>query len=1363
MSFYGNITNVNKTQFTFDKTYPNRRAMDKAATTDGVFLGRYVLVEYSAGPDSGYGMDVFVQVYPKTIDGSQKFYIDQSYEANFRAKWTDVPSEKDPEKGSNDAFLTGQLVYAIEQDPIAKKDIVNFYQCTGSTLIEGIAYATFDLFSSNDSYPANYAQDKSIYGAGRGYDSTVWQKTFVNNEEKYVMIAELNTVVPSFGLSVDAPTMVPLTPHFDTESTNVYYKLHWQPQWGLRVAEVDAGKISDGQTTHYRESYDPLTGNVIKDGPYSVDAAIYFNRAGFDPANRSHVEISSIEDNTISILPTGISHNKYNKHNGQDPEEAVDIQEMRINLPAIGNMMSDAWDIIHGPNRNDDMRQVDENNNRVDSLQGRLDSIAAIGPNEIPIKRLTDGKLVGSCINGNNNRLDEEIEEILSENLSTSFSEDDAWIYTKIDPDRIRLNHNDGIAIHHTFHATADSESSINKNDGDIKQTETYKTDEILVENLTADQDKLRLYTPYVDAAGHIVGKNIETVTLPYSYRTYETSGLNATSNTDIYTTIVNDDSGANTSSATAEDTTTSASKTQDTITINPGNKWIQTKFEEDSLTIAHEIHAVDTVAKTTNLNNDNVASTNATDKITIQDTVYDMAGHVIQNRAHTYTLPYGFKTIKSTNTEDNAVNSPNATISNNGIVADTTQDTLNMNASNRWIKIDNSTEDTIQFGHKLSEFSSGAANTNYGLSENLSVAALDTDNTFEVPYFSFDEAGHINSAETHTVTLPDSFNKISITVSSTSNADDETGTSGDIVADTLTDTLTIAEGNKWINIHANGTDDKVTISHYVKQFNEDANHAIDFDNSNSFTVQDLTWDNAGHLTGSKKTTYTLQDGFKTLTINNDGNANTSVNYIAENGNLVASTQVDTATINAGNRWLTFIPAGKTVNMYHAAAGATSTSANLKENNKTTPNFGESFNVLTAGIDAAGHVKDLSSYAITLPAPSINALTATGSSVLTGISMESNTGKITQTNANVGSLLLADYSIAKNDDNDSLVNSSDTINSAFKKIDDRLDVEIERAKKAESDEATRATTAEQDLSTSLAQATADLNKAIADETNRAKAAEEALDKRLDAILDGVTEDELNTFKELSDALNDDKDYAATVTKAIAAEAKTRGEEDTKLQNQINALDITNGKVSKAVTADVANSLSDAAKVEVQAVKVNNATNADVAAEASGLNNDGIAAVKDVKVDNAGHADSADSATNAAQLDGVVAANYALKTDAQDYANTAESNAKSYADGLASNYATATQGQKAESALQLKTSWTYRENEEDEGVSYTIESLLKEIVNLKKQVDELTAKVNEAHPVAPPTNPDDEVIEPEPNPDDTTEPEVEPTPDNSGTE
>ena len=46
MGFYGNITNTSKTTFQFDKIYPNRNEMDKNANSDGIYIGRYVLIEY---------------------------------------------------------------------------------------------------------------------------------------------------------------------------------------------------------------------------------------------------------------------------------------------------------------------------------------------------------------------------------------------------------------------------------------------------------------------------------------------------------------------------------------------------------------------------------------------------------------------------------------------------------------------------------------------------------------------------------------------------------------------------------------------------------------------------------------------------------------------------------------------------------------------------------------------------------------------------------------------------------------------------------------------------------------------------------------------------------------------------------------------------------------------------------------------------------------------------------------------------------------------------------------------------------------------------------------------------------------------
>jgi len=54
------------------------------------------------------------------------------------------------------------------------------------------------------------------------------------------MIAELNSVVPTFAVSADAPTLTLIAPHFGANSTNVYYNLHWQPSWGFRMRSANA-------------------------------------------------------------------------------------------------------------------------------------------------------------------------------------------------------------------------------------------------------------------------------------------------------------------------------------------------------------------------------------------------------------------------------------------------------------------------------------------------------------------------------------------------------------------------------------------------------------------------------------------------------------------------------------------------------------------------------------------------------------------------------------------------------------------------------------------------------------------------------------------------------------------------------------------------------------------------------------------------------------------------------------------------------------------------------------------------------------------------------------------------------------------
>ena len=212
--FYGNVTNASKSQFVFDRHYPNRKSMDENMETDGVFIGRYVLVEYD------YKDEEIKQFY-KTATGN--YATVNSDDIHVRLKSSDI--------------TLGEVICIpvqnnfFDQDP--KMDL--FYQCISFDPETDVANFKVE---EDDAYTINYHIDIAKYGAGRGYDSTVWQKVANEGIIKYVMIAELNSVVPTFEISADAPTMEPLPPHFDGNSTNVYYNMHVQNPYGFRVQKA---------------------------------------------------------------------------------------------------------------------------------------------------------------------------------------------------------------------------------------------------------------------------------------------------------------------------------------------------------------------------------------------------------------------------------------------------------------------------------------------------------------------------------------------------------------------------------------------------------------------------------------------------------------------------------------------------------------------------------------------------------------------------------------------------------------------------------------------------------------------------------------------------------------------------------------------------------------------------------------------------------------------------------------------------------------------------------------------------------------------------------------------------------------------
>ena len=1257
MGFYGNITNTSRTQFQFDKIYPNRYDMDNSKSTDGIYAGRFVLVEY----DEATHLDTFIRAQKKVENGTTKFYYNPTGETSFTTLLT---------KGiiAAPAMIYTTRVETTPEDGYHAKDCI-FYICT-SELSEGSREpATFEEIVNGNgvpNYTINYNIDTNAYGSGRGYDSTVWQKTYIDGVEKYIMIAELNTIVPTFDVAADAPTQRPLVPHFDTQSTDVYYKLHWQPTWGFRIKEespqseinsknkefqssIDTNNYpSDEEAYHYTYSFDPNTGINKPNTEEKYNAAIFYNKAGFDKAYHTYYSSDESTQNdevghymdSISIAPTGQSGAEYNIHDGTSATRIdTDIQEMRILLPSLGNTISDIWDLIYGYNPNNRLRfrdvewkdaetgeenmelggmtrdlstvagcintvhdlmgmiittkkndeiQLNEEqfaknyiyedngkyyrihkyplyaiidnhnlglkdsyssdqeynaayelavknllndkecylilddssenykvktlNNAISALketdkigyqtgeygyefveiEGLPGKIATIYGLILQIKKLLevedsetrDTTTVTGAINTINDIIEVFEDLVPGEFLicdasghvnSANWTTAQDYSYTNYNSDKpqstdkefdtkenrwISLSvdeKNREIELKHVFNQIDDTNTTADKNNASGNDGINNSTD-----------DTLKLYTPIVDAMGHVVGKNIETVTLPYGFKKITTNGEVNSITTDM----------------TPMAGTSVADNTQDEFFINVGNKWLHTSIDanNDTLTLAHEVNPINIEEKiSTNLNN-------GTDSIIIQDIQHDAAGHIIANQNHTYILPYGYKTFKTNgrNTDENTKNSDSVGITET--TADNTQDIINIDSGNYWIRAD-ITNDNIKLSHSVRDID---IISNASTDLNTETNTVNKDN-INIPDWTYDAAGHIRSKKDHYYTLPFGYKTITPATQSTAITNPTVNTTS-IVADNTQDTLTIASTNKWIRVSGNDTNDTLSIGHEVHNFESgsantkyglEANVTVsDLDKDNMFKVPVLKFDEAGHITMAETHTVTVPDNFDKVAITVTGKNITSFDTSGVDTTLKADSLTDTVTFNVGNRWIQLVgdPSTDKVSIYHTAPG---NQTNSTKTGSETPNYGDPFDIPEVKYDEAGHISSIATHTVTFPTPRLNDLPVSDASVVTGIQMVSGTLAITQTNANVGTRVLTDYVIGT--DNTDIV-ATDSINAAFGKLQVQMHDE-------ETDRTNKITNLDTKLSKDIEDLDIKLTKAVEDEAaTRANAVTDLQDK-----------------------------------------------------------------------------------------------------------------------------------------------------------------------------------------------------------------------------------------------------------------------------
>lgn len=346
MGFYGNITNTSKTTFTFDKIYNNRLQMDNSCANDGVFLGRYVLVEYGL-PATQY------------IIG----YFDRSSGIMY-----DDPTDR-----------SDSHIILWEKGKLVKVSRGNYWYLYVGESTSGSQYWRYLTRITNDrvddeQYNKNYQIDYPVYG--RGYDSTVWIKQYINNQETYIQIAELNTVVPNFSIY----PLLPQDPYVAVDNASIVY----QPGKYYYYDETDSHYKLDNNDTktegrvYYLESElgpaitaDQSSTNLL----YKLrvptnfqldldDNNIYYNKEGFSKTKHSY---DNTTENSINYKLSQSGYKFYynvEQDNvvGEPIEDGYDRKSLVVKLPALGNAVCETYDLLYGQNRNDSTTNFDKTN-----------------------------------------------------------------------------------------------------------------------------------------------------------------------------------------------------------------------------------------------------------------------------------------------------------------------------------------------------------------------------------------------------------------------------------------------------------------------------------------------------------------------------------------------------------------------------------------------------------------------------------------------------------------------------------------------------------------------------------------------------------------------------------------------------------------------------------------------------------------------------------------------------------------------------------------------------------------------------------------------------------------------------------------
>lgn len=212
-SFYGNIKAGSKVSLVFDKTYPNRAAMEDAINVeknsasgqingDGVYNTRYVFVDYGERHYSPY-----ISAEVQEIWHQENKFTDKCPPLYVYKIGNSIQTITNINYSSSYRQLGAYQLVDLENDNY--NATYRYYILRNDIVIDEQHNLTPDGIDENCEYAINKEIDKARYQDN--YDHTVWQKIWCSVSdtstitEKYIMVASLDAKAPKFNSITDAP------------------------------------------------------------------------------------------------------------------------------------------------------------------------------------------------------------------------------------------------------------------------------------------------------------------------------------------------------------------------------------------------------------------------------------------------------------------------------------------------------------------------------------------------------------------------------------------------------------------------------------------------------------------------------------------------------------------------------------------------------------------------------------------------------------------------------------------------------------------------------------------------------------------------------------------------------------------------------------------------------------------------------------------------------------------------------------------------------------------------------------------------------------------------------------------------------